>query len=133
MYVCGYVCVHECPRRPEKGMRSLELELGWLCTTCWVCWELNLGLLEKQSVLLTMAPPLQPQKYPFETESMIYYCVSELLTLHTNHSPVDMLAKVGFWFFGDIVFILWLDLTRSLLCSPGWPLSRRPLASASVG
>lgn len=66
---------------------------------------------------------------------MIYYCVSEILTLHTNHSPVDMLAKVGFGGFGFLVTLLlflWLGLTWSLLCSPGW-LSRCPLASAFVG
>ena len=35
------------------------------CEPPCVCWDLNSGPLEEQSVLLTTEPSLQPSKYPF--------------------------------------------------------------------
>lgn len=37
-----------------------------------MCWELNLGLLEKQQALLTFKPSLQPIKYILLNEMDMY-------------------------------------------------------------
>ena len=42
------------------GIGALELEFTDSCELPRGCWELNLGPLEEQSVLLTPEPSLQP-------------------------------------------------------------------------
>lgn len=65
------LCLHACLcisfmpsalERQERAMDSLKLECRWLQTAMWV-----LGIkprsLEKQHILLTTKPPLQPKMY----------------------------------------------------------------------
>jgi hypothetical protein len=62
---CLHVCLCEGVRYPRIGVTdSCELSIGW--------WELNLGPLEEQPVLLTTEPSLQP---------LTYFCCYCLLVL----------------------------------------------------
>jgi len=53
-FICMYICT------PEKGIRFHRTTVIDGCEPPCGCWELNLGPLEKQSVLLTPEPSLQP-------------------------------------------------------------------------
>lgn len=59
-----FACMNVCawyPQRPEEGARSPEMGI----TDTWdppsECWELNLGPLQEQQMLLTAKSSLQPQ------------------------------------------------------------------------
>lgn len=55
------LCVCRSPWGSEEGIGSPEIRVTSSCkaTVCG-CWEPNLNLLQKQSVLLTVEPTLQP-------------------------------------------------------------------------
>ena len=48
------------PQRPKEGIRFSGTGITDRCEPAGGCWELNLGPLEKQPVLLTAEPSLQP-------------------------------------------------------------------------
>ena len=50
------------PKKPEGGVRSLGAEVTDGCEVMGGCWELSLGPLEEQSLLLTTEPSLQAGK-----------------------------------------------------------------------
>jgi hypothetical protein len=56
----NFICAW-CPQRSKLGIGSLELEL-WMVVNSLpcMCWELNLGPLQEQRVLLTAELSLQP-------------------------------------------------------------------------
>ena len=57
-YVHGYVCLRVCERVSNLGVTAhCELPCDW--------WDLNLGPLEEQPVLLTAEPSLQPLLFYF--------------------------------------------------------------------
>jgi hypothetical protein len=51
-------------QKPEEGVRCPGTGVKNGCEPPGVCWELNLGLLGEQSVLLTTEPPSHPQEQP---------------------------------------------------------------------
>jgi hypothetical protein len=53
---------------PEEGIRS-NYSITDGCEPPCGCWELNSGLLEEQSVLLTIGPLLQPEKPCLERQN----------------------------------------------------------------
>lgn len=53
-----HMCVAQSPRRSEEGIDPPERVMDGCQITCR-CWELNMGPLEGQPVLLTVAPSLQ--------------------------------------------------------------------------
>ena len=48
----------QCLQRPEEGLISPETRVTDGCELLCGCWELNLGLLEEQSVLFITESPL---------------------------------------------------------------------------
>lgn len=57
-------CVYAgCPWRPEKGVGAPETGVRDGCESLCRCCELNLRLLEEQSVFLLDKPSLQPKIY----------------------------------------------------------------------
>ena len=60
---------------PTCQKRASELIIDGCEPPC-CCWELNLGPLEDQTVLLTAGPSLQPQKYLYSCIFMQGMCRS---------------------------------------------------------
>lgn len=66
MYVCMYVsmCVHSIhpwlPGRSEEGVRSSGSGVWDGSEPPHKCWEMNLGPLQKQKMLLTTEPSIAP-------------------------------------------------------------------------
>lgn len=58
--VCLRVCVPRICPVPEEGLDSPELELTEGCEQPCGGWEFNLGPLQKQQVLISAQPSLQP-------------------------------------------------------------------------
>jgi hypothetical protein len=56
------LCIYTCPVPSEfrRGVRTLGIGITDGCESLYECWELNLGPLEEQLVLLAAEPPLQP-------------------------------------------------------------------------
>lgn len=79
-YVCGFVPVSTGAQRGQKkAWDLLELELRvvtLLSCPKWVFWELNLGPLQEQLVLLGVEPSLQPlaSSYCTGTELNLLIC-----------------------------------------------------------
>jgi hypothetical protein len=55
LVICLHVCLCEGVRSPETGIANS-------CELPYECWELNLGPLKEQPVLLTTEPSLQPHR-----------------------------------------------------------------------
>lgn len=53
-----------CLRRPKEAMRYPRIRATDSCEFVCRCWELNLGPLEEQPVLLRIEPSLQPPNFP---------------------------------------------------------------------
>ena len=62
-----------CPQRPDNELRSPRAGVTDSCEPLCGCWELNLGPLVKQPVLLTTKLSLQP---PIGTVFMSYESVN---------------------------------------------------------
>ena len=61
-YMYVYAHIHAwCQKRPERVFEPGVIE----SVSCHVSWELNLGPLEEQCVLLTTEPSLQPETNPW--------------------------------------------------------------------
>jgi hypothetical protein len=50
---------------PEEGKESLETGVSGVCELLCGCWELSLGLLQKQSILFTTKPDSLALKFLF--------------------------------------------------------------------
>ena len=91
MYVCVCVCVcvfvylirvhQNCLQTHQK--RALDPITGGCESPC-VCWELNSGPLEEQSLLLTTESSLQP-KIKFQCSFNLYLPVAETIELFFKH------------------------------------------------
>lgn len=86
MYAC-------CPQRPEQGLRSPGIGVGDSCELPCACWELNLGPLGKQLMLLTAEPYTHCLKYicncnrnPHRCLSMFSKCISKLCLLRCSRA-----------------------------------------------
>ena len=53
-----------CPQKGRKVVRSPGTRVTNSCGLPWDCWELNMGPLEEQAVLLTTAIPPDPEMNP---------------------------------------------------------------------
>jgi hypothetical protein len=91
-------CISEChlhtwsPWRPEKSIKSPELELTDGCELSCGCWEANLSPLEKQPALSVAEPSFQsPNLNYFSKFSARHF----ILLKHnkTNKKPKESLLK----------------------------------------
>lgn len=53
-----------CPQKGRKVVRSPGTRVTNSCGLPWDCWELNMGPLGEQAVLLTTAIPPDPEMNP---------------------------------------------------------------------
>jgi len=65
MWFCLYVCVCSACGGQRRGFDPLEPELRGCEKPCG-CWKSNLGLLQKEHMLLTIELSLQPLGHPFK-------------------------------------------------------------------
>lgn len=100
--------MHRCLWRLKEGIISVELEL-W--ASRFGCWEPKFGLLQKQYLLLTLEPSVQP----LDTLSLVPPAFSSLISFYLK--------------LHNFVTRLYLSL-----CLPGVAtLHQLPMAKASVG
>ena len=59
----------QCLQRPEEGVRFLGAEVTDGCELTYGCWDSNPSPVEKQPVLLTAEPSLQPLSKSSEAET----------------------------------------------------------------
>lgn len=59
MYISVQQLYARCPQWPEEGTGSLRTEVSDRCEMPSRCWELSLGSLEEQPVLLTTESSFQ--------------------------------------------------------------------------
>lgn len=91
---CACVC-RLCLQKTQEGIGPLEIGVTDGCDLTWEFWELNLGPLEEQQVLLTTEPSHQPHN----------------LTLlnHFWEAEVGILSEITHRII-VLVIISWLDL-----------------------
>jgi len=100
-FVCMYVCAPcVCLRRPEEGVRSQDLELGWLWTPMWVlriesrrfvraasalnCWAVSLASLSSLQIHVSQLAVLL---------CFIFLCYKKCLSLRILSSPYWLLRS----------------------------------------
>ena len=74
-----------CLCKLEEGIESSRIGITDGCEPSCRCWELNPGLLEDQSVLLTTGPSLQPHFILF-FKTLMYACARTHVRSHMLHS-----------------------------------------------
>lgn len=70
-------CVCSVNREQKRALDSLELQL-LMVVSHWAFWNLNLGPLPEQSVLLTLEPPLWLYYLTFNFAD-VHFCLKEVL------------------------------------------------------
>lgn len=123
MYLCVcWVCVHICLYvgvplsvwRPEEDIRSLKAGISKVCGLLKRAGMWTLVLVSVQQALLTIDPPFQLERLPFET--LIYI----LCSLEVDRPSQYPMEKEGIKFSptgGKFTYIIWIALPIGLFLS----------------